>query len=216
VDTRTTGLILRTRRLTESSLIVQWLTPDLGRVATVAKGALRPKYPFRGKLDLFFKADFSFVRSRRSDLHTLREVSPRDTHPALRRDLGWLQQASYATALVEQTTESEAPIAIVFEIVDGLLSHLPRQSAAPLTLFAFEMKMLAELGLSPDLADTALSPGAREILKRLPGLNWSDLSPLKLSTAQSAEICRFLHGFLIYHLGRIPAGRNAALASSPQ
>ena len=38
---RSTGLILRTRALTETSLIVHWLTPDLGRLATVAKGARR-------------------------------------------------------------------------------------------------------------------------------------------------------------------------------
>ena len=68
------GIILRTRPLTETSLIVHWLTPELGRVATVAKGARRPKSPFAGKLDLFYSADFSFTRSRRSELHTLREA----------------------------------------------------------------------------------------------------------------------------------------------
>ena len=68
-----TGLILRARPLTETSLIIHWLTPDLGRIAMVAKGARRAKSPFAGKLDLFYLADFSFNRSRRSDLHTLRE-----------------------------------------------------------------------------------------------------------------------------------------------
>src|SRR6266478_1776865 len=98
----TTGLILRIYPLTESSLIVHWLTPDAGRIATVAKGARRPKSPFRGKLDLFYLADLSFVRSRRSELHTLREVSLREPHNFLRKDLGYLQQASYCAALVEQ------------------------------------------------------------------------------------------------------------------
>ena len=46
------GIILRTRPLTETSLIVHWLTPELGRLATVAKGARRPKSPFAGKLDM--------------------------------------------------------------------------------------------------------------------------------------------------------------------
>ena len=81
-----TGLILRTRPLTETSLIVHWLTPDFGRIATVAKGARRAQSPFLGKLDIFYLADFSFNRSRRSDLHTLREVSLRETHGALRQD----------------------------------------------------------------------------------------------------------------------------------
>src|ERR1044071_9114508 len=110
MEERSTGIILRTRPLTETSLIVHWLTPDLGRIATVAKGARRPKSPFRGKLDLFYEADFSFARSRRSDLHVLREVSLRDIHSALRENLGWVQQASYAAALIEQTTETETPL----------------------------------------------------------------------------------------------------------
>ena len=38
-----TGIILRTRPLTETSVIVNWLTPDCGRISTVAKGARRPK-----------------------------------------------------------------------------------------------------------------------------------------------------------------------------
>ena len=80
-----TGLILRTRSFTETSLIVHWLTPNFGRIATLAKGARRPKSPFLGKLDLFYLADFSFSRSRRSDLHMLREVSLREMHGALRQ-----------------------------------------------------------------------------------------------------------------------------------
>src|SRR5436189_1458255 len=98
-DERSTGLILRTRLLTDTSLIVHWLAPDLGRIATVAKGARRPKSPFRGKLDLFYLGEFSFTRSRRSDLHTLREVTLKETHPALRNDLSFLQPASYCAAL---------------------------------------------------------------------------------------------------------------------
>src|SRR6266576_378759 len=100
-----TGLVLRTRPLTETSLIVQWLTPDRGRLATVAKGARRAKSPFRGKLDLFYVADLSFNRSRRSELHTLSEVNLRETHAFLRQDFGCLRQACYCAALIEQSTE---------------------------------------------------------------------------------------------------------------
>src|SRR5689334_12231772 len=139
---RTQGLILRTRPLTETSLIVQWLTPDFGRIATVAKGARRAKSPFRGKLDLFFLADLSFVRSRRSELHTLRELSVRDTHAALRRELGWIEQAAYATELIELTTETDTPIAEIFTLFSDFLDYLPKCVPEPQTVFAFEMKLL--------------------------------------------------------------------------
>ena len=66
MEERASGIILRTRPFTETSLVVEWLTEDAGRISTVAKGARRPKSPFIGKLDLFYEADFSFVRSQKS------------------------------------------------------------------------------------------------------------------------------------------------------
>jgi DNA repair protein RecO (recombination protein O) len=152
MDERATGIILRTRLLTDTSLIVHWLTPDFGRIATAAKGARRPKSPFRGKLDLFFEADFSFARSRHSELHILREVVLRDTHKALRQNLDYLQQASYCAALIEQTTETDTPLRGIFELTRDLLAHLPGQAPQPRIVLAFELKLLSELGLRPDLA----------------------------------------------------------------
>jgi hypothetical protein len=35
---------------------------------------------------------------------------------------------------------------------------------------------------------------------------------LKPTSGQIEELRRFLHGFLIFHLGRLPRGRAAALA----
>jgi DNA repair protein RecO (recombination protein O) len=206
-----TGIILRTRPLTESSLIVQWLTPELGRIATVAKGARKPKSTFRGKLDLFYLADFNFVRSRRSELHTLREVSLRETHADLRRDLGFLQQASYCAALVEQATETETPLPVVYEMMREFLGILPRQPCLPQILLAFELKLLLELGLDPNWAEIRLNTGTREIAKAWIQSSWENQLRFKPSEAQIAELGKFLHGFLVFHLGRIPSGRAAAL-----
>ena len=64
MDERAQGLVLRVHPLTETSLIIRWLTREHGRIATVAKGARRPKSPFRGKIVLFYLADFTFSRSR--------------------------------------------------------------------------------------------------------------------------------------------------------
>jgi DNA repair protein RecO (recombination protein O) len=213
MDERSTGIILRTSPLTETSVIVQWLTPDLGRIATVAKGARRPKSPFRGKLDLFYRAEFSFGRSRKSDLHNLREVVLSDMNSKLRENLGWIQQASYFTALIEQTTETETPLPEVYVLMIGALSHLTERPPMPGTVFAFELKMLEQLGQQPDFADSHLAPGTREIARTLSKANWEMVGRLKLSDDQADQLRRFLHGFLIYHLGKLPRGRAAALAA---
>lgn len=209
---RSTGIVLRTYPLSETSLIVRWLTPDFGRIDTAAKGARRPKSPFRGKLDLFYEADFSFARSRRSELHTLREVTLRTTHPALREEMGRLQQASYCVALVEQTTEKETPLPEVFALLRGFLLHMAQRAPRPRAVFAFELKLLREQGLQPDVTAGRLTPDAAELVRDLMRSDWSQLDGLQASAASAAEIRQFLHGFLIYHLGKIPAGRAAAVS----
>jgi len=213
MDERSTGIILRTRPLTETSLIVHWLTPDLGRIATVAKGARRPKSPFRGKLDLFYEADFSFARSRKSELHTLREVVLRETHGELRKELGWIQQASYAAAFIEQTTETEAPVPEIHALMTSLIPHIASRPPEPRTVFAFELKMLGHLGLQPDFAEAHLAPGTREVARTLAAGDWEMIGRVQLSEAQEDQLRRFLHGFLIYHLERLPRGRAAALGA---
>ena len=207
----TVGLVLRTRPFTETSLIVHWLTPDFGRVATLAKGAHRSQSPFLGKLDLFHLADFSFSRSRRSDLHNLREVSLRKIHGALRQDILLLHQAAYAVALIEQATEIETPLPAIYELMSGFLGHLCKHPAKSQTVFAFELKLLQELGLNPDLGETRLSPGVKKIIQVLVQDDWPACARLKLAGNQTIELRGFLHGFLIFHLGRLPKGRTKAL-----
>ena len=202
-----TGIILRTHPLTDTSLIVRWLTPHFGRISTVAKGARRPKSPFAGKLDLFYLCDFSFSRSRSSELHTLREVGLRETHAALRRDLALLQKTTYCAELVEQTTETDTSLPAFFKLLAEDLEHLPAHPPRPQTIFAFELKLLNELGLKPALDKSKLNPGTKQIVNRLLEMDWPELSRLKLSDAQTTELRQFLHGFMIYHLGRIPKGR---------
>jgi DNA repair protein RecO (recombination protein O) len=207
-----TGLVLRTRPLTETSLIVHWLTPDFGRIATVAKGARRPKSPFAGKLDLFYGADFSFMRSRSSELHNLREVKLNQTHGAIRADIVKLQQAAYAVNFIEQVSERETPLPVVYELMREFLGQLCHEKILPQLVFAFELKLLRELGMEPRLAESSLSAGTKKIAGILAEENWLAGLRLKLTEAQTIELRQFLHGFLIFHLERLPKGRAAALA----
>ena len=159
----------------------------------------------------FFTRPISaFARSRRSDLHTLREVSLRETHPALRQDLGRLRQAAYAAALIEQTTETDTPLPAIFDLVREFLEAVTLAPPHPRTVFAFEFKLLTELGLQPDWETSRLTAGAKQLTSAFAESDWPAVARLGPSAAQTAEVRRFLDGFLAYHLGKIPKGRNAA------
>ena len=204
---RATGIVLRTRPLTETSLIVHWITAEHGRIAVVAKGAVRPKSAFRGKLDLFFTADFTFQRSRRSNLHTLREIALQHTHPKLRQDYARLRLATYGALLIEQISEEETPLPELFALLAELLAALGRQPAATELLLAFELKTLATSGLGPDPSASRMSAETRAAIDALLATELVRAGNLGIPPATGKELRQFLHGFIIYHLGRIPRGR---------
>jgi DNA repair protein RecO (recombination protein O) len=191
MEERATGIILRTRPLTETSLIVQWLTADFGRVATVAKGARRAKSAFLGKLDLYYEADFSFSRARKSSLHTLRDVNLRAVRSFLRTDFAALEQAARAGRRIERTTEEETPLPEIFDLFRSFLDEFAKPPIDETLTLAFEMKLLDLLGLRPE-ARGILNPGAAGALERLAELDWNAVRRLKLSAAQVGDISAFL------------------------
>jgi len=215
MDERSHGTILRIRPLTETSLIVHWLTPEHGRLATVAKGARRPKSTVLGKLDLLLSADFSYQPSRRSDLHTLREVAVLDRRSQVVTDLQSLRIAAYATACIEQSTESDTPIPEVYELLIALLDYLAQHPPTARAVLAFELKLLACLGMEPDPAETRLPPDAAQLAHDLLDTDWMDLPNLAASPSDARAVRQVLHGFLIFHLGKLPRGREEALHPIP-
>lgn len=211
MDDRATGLILRLRPLTETSLIIQWLTAEHGRLATVAKGARRPKSPFRGKLDLFFECEFTLARSRHSELHTLREVALLDSREPLRHDLARLGQLAYAANLVERTTETETPIPEIHALVKTYADWLKSHEAMAIALLAFELKLLAETGLQPDFSEIHQPAPVRQLLAALADAPWPELAQIQAVPQDVEGANHFLHGFLIFHLGRLPPHRDEAV-----
>ena len=211
MDEKANGIILRVRPLTDSSLIIHWLTQEHGRLGTVAKGARRPKSAMRGKLDLLFEADFSFRRSRQSDLHTLREVQPLANHPKLRLDIKRLQLLAYATRLIERATEPENALPGIHAIFKTLLNHLENNPARPALTYALEIKTLNELGLTPPLDNHNLDKGTCLLMEQLAVLNWDTIITLAPTRAQATSAGRFLGNFIQHHLEFIPKGRDQLL-----
>ena len=208
------GFVLRVRPLTDTSLIVHWLTADSGRIATVAKGARQGKSAFAGKLDLAFECDFSFQRARRGELHLLREVTLTDPRPVLRTRYEYLTQTAYAVRLIELTTETDTPVPEVYGLMAGFLTHLIRQPPQPRNIYALELKLLAGQGLEPDLSETALGTGARQLVDQLTYLEWPEIARLQATGGDVRAVRQFLQVFLMHHCGKLPAGRAQALGAA--
>jgi DNA repair protein RecO (recombination protein O) len=143
----TPAILMRKTRFGDTSLIVTWFTQAHGRVKTVVKGALRPKSRFAGVLDLFFECEIAFVRSARTDLHTLREAVLRDAREGLRRDYARVALASYCVELMEFVTESEHAAPELYDLLLRAFRHLDEQPATQRALLHFESELARFLGI---------------------------------------------------------------------
>jgi DNA repair protein RecO (recombination protein O) len=145
------AILLRRSRFSDTSLIVSWLTDNRGRLKTIAKGALRPKSPLAGKLDLFFHCDMLLSLSHRTDLHVLREVSVRATFDQIRVDFLKTSMASYFVELIEQVTESDHPVHDIYRLLLRAFNYLNTKKPEPRGLLFFESELCKCLGLhAPD------------------------------------------------------------------
>lgn len=151
------GIIIRLTRLTETSLIVHWCTQSEGIVKTVAKGARRPKSPFAGKLDLFFESDLSWVRSRKSELHTLREVAVIDYRESLRKRYVDTVSASYFVDLLASVVESDHPVPELYDLLRRGLNYLSDHGADQRGVLHFENELAKLLGVRHESMSAAMS-----------------------------------------------------------
>ena len=151
----TAAILLRRTRLSDTSWIVTWLTEANGRLKTVAKGARRPRSPFAGKLDLFFLEEIGYVPSRKSDLHTLREVVLTQPFDGLRTDFLRTQLAAYFVELIELVTEAEQPVPELFDLLLRALRFLDDGRPTLRALLHFEGELVRLLGIHGESGVTA-------------------------------------------------------------
>lgn len=147
----TEAILIGRMKYSETSLIVRWFCPDTGLFQTLAKGALRPKSAFAGRLDLFVTADLRWVRSRKSDLHTLAEVAWKHPRLELRSSYGRVLAATYFSRLITQTVEPHAPVPDVYELLSKALDYLGEKDPTERLIARFEGRLAECLGLGREM-----------------------------------------------------------------
>ena len=141
------AILLRKRNFSDTSLIVSWCTASLGCIQTMAKGARRAKSPFAGKLDLFFEAEIQIARSRRSNLHTLTEVSLQNPFAGIRRSYLRTQTAAYFVELIELCTERDHHEPELFKLLQRAFGYLDRSDPDARALSHFEVELARIAGV---------------------------------------------------------------------
>jgi DNA repair protein RecO (recombination protein O) len=157
----TEAILLRKRKFSDTTLIVSWCTELIGCIQTIAKGARRQKSPFAGKLDLFFEAEISIVRSRKTDLHTLAEVVLKNPFAGIRSNYLRTQTAAYFVELIEICTERDHREPELFGLLRRAFGYLDTNNPTPRAVAHFETELARIAGVygTKSVGDAVSVPG---------------------------------------------------------
>lgn len=162
----------------ESSLIVDLFTREQGRCMVAAKGAKRPYSQLRPVLLPFQRLNVSLGRATRgeeaAEVQNLRGAEWAGAAAMLRGEA--LFSGFYLNELLMKLLARHDPHPALFDIYAATLPALAgSETQAQAALRAFELSLLREIGLLPDLRMATLTlktvePGARYALRPESGL----------------------------------------------
>ncbi len=141
------AILVRRTRWAESSLVITWLTDRFGALRTVARGALRPKSPFAGKVDLFHQGEITFALSRASTLHSLREMELTCSFSPVGHHYEAVVLASYFAELSALVAPPMQPAMNLHDLLTRALNHLRAQPPTLKALEHFEREVARILGV---------------------------------------------------------------------
>jgi len=167
------GYVLHSRAFRETSLIVEALTREHGRVAVVARGARSPRSRWRNILQPFRPLLLGW--SQKGDLGTLTDVDQVASPPPLQGQA--LYCGIYLNELLMRLLHRGDPHPEVFERYRQVLSELASEAPAQPLLRLFEKHLLEAIGYAM-LLDREYENGTEIQPQR-----WYDYHPQRGPTA---------------------------------
>ena len=226
---KTAALVLDIRPWSRTSHIVTWLTPERGPIATIVKGAVRPKSAFLGQYDLFYTCELVYYVRAKGELHAIREVAPVNAREYLRGRFRATALASYASYLVKEHCPHSSEADEWYGFLGGFLDGLEGDFDFGRKMVSLEMAFLEMAGLSPDFTGADFSAevvpfsiglgragtGAKTL--QLPSgaarlvAAGAECADAEFSAADITAAIRFLGLFMRYHIDMPPDIRRNTL-----
>ncbi len=144
------GYVLHARPFRESSLLVEVVTSNHGRLGMVARGARRGKATLAGRLQVFRRLYLRW--SPRGDLHTLYAAEELQRHPLPTERM---TAGLYLNELLMRLLTRHDPCQSIFDAYSRTLEGIPRNEMLEPLLRNFELDLLNALGYGLDFSREA-------------------------------------------------------------
>lgn len=157
------GIVLRGYPFGESHRVVVLLSPNHGKLRTVAKGVRKTKSRFGGRLEPMTHVDIVLYEGK--ELDTITQVSVINGFPNVRNDLDRVLAAGTMIEVVDAVIQEDDPSLRMFLLLQRGLSVLDESQPHPALVTAFLLKAADIVGVAPAF-DTCSGCGRRANLRR--------------------------------------------------
>jgi len=142
------GLVLRTRKYGEADHLLSLLTPELGKVSAIAKGARKAKGSMRGKTQPFVYGEYMLYQGK--SLYTVTQAEIINSFYIFGEDITKYAIGSYVCEVADAVLLPDQPVPEMFALVLGVL-YAASLETDPLLLTWYRLRLLKILGYLPQL-----------------------------------------------------------------
>lgn len=222
------GIVLRSYPFGEADRVVVLLSPNSGKLRTVAKGVRKTKSRFGGRLEPFTHVDLVLYEGR--NLDTITQVAVLEHFPRLRSDLDAVVAAGTMVETADAVAQEDEAAIRLFLLLQRGLKSLEAGQRSPDLVTSYLLKLADVVGVAPSLLQCAscgrvdglhrfsfsgggsvcdrcgvegsvkLRDGLTQYLATLAGSEMMDLPPVDNSL--SSEAMGIARRFVEYHLDR--------------
>ncbi len=222
------GIVLRSYPFGEADRVVVLLSPNSGKLRTVAKGVRKTKSRFGGRLEPFTHVDLVLYEGR--NLDTITQVAVLEHFPRMRSDLDAVVRAGTMVETADAVAQEDEAAIRLFLLLQRGLKSLEAGQRSPDLITSYLLKLADVVGVAPSLLQCAscgrvdgvhrfsfsgggslcdrcgaegsvkLRDGLTQYLATLAGSEMMDLPPVDSSL--SSEAMGIARRFVEYHLDR--------------
>lgn len=147
------GIVLRSYPFGEADRVVVVLSPNRGKLRTVAKGVRKTKSRFGGRLEPFSHVDLVLYEGR--NLDTITQVTMIEAFPRLRAELDHVVAAGTMVEVADLVAQENEPSHRLFLLLQRGLRVLDRDELHPDLVTAYLLQAASIIGVAPALEHCA-------------------------------------------------------------
>jgi len=146
---KTAAIVIRSRDYGEADRIVTFLSPEVGRLTALAKGARKSKRRFLNSLESFSRVSLIYTERRNRDLGWVDSCELVGFYPGLRQDLNRLGVAACLSELAGEIVGIQENVPETFATLELALNLLDQGLPPESLLCSFLIRLLVLAGYGP-------------------------------------------------------------------